>query len=177
MVRWIHAYMSNRLTSVTFDRARSRTVTLRQGATQGSVLLPLLYLFYIDDLASAVRAPLVRILADDVVTVWMQDTDLKRAISKLRKRLDVVISWSTSWKMKLPYKHKSVPSLPQTRIEHYCVQLNISVDNRSSITREQSSLESHTMDSSPLACMRPCRQQNEAASWSVEVPGIDRLEL
>ena len=54
--------------------------------------------FYIDDLSSAVEAPQV-ILIDDDVAMWTQDTELERAISKLHNELDVVTSLSTSWKM------------------------------------------------------------------------------
>ena len=42
----------------------------------------------------------------------------------------------------------------QTRIKHDDVQLYTSVDDRSSRTRTQCSLKSHTSDSSRLACMR-----------------------
>ena len=37
MVRWILAWLSNRLTWLTFDGVRSRTVTLKQGVSQWSV--------------------------------------------------------------------------------------------------------------------------------------------
>ena len=157
MVRWIQAWLSNRLTWVTFDRVRSRTVTLKQGILQGSVLLPLL--FYIDNLASAVGVPQVSLFADDVA-VWTQD--LERVASKLQKGLDAVASWSTSWKMKLSVKYQSVPSLPQTSMKQDGVKLYNSVDNRSSSIQTQSSLESHMIDSSPLVCMRPL----SAAKWS-----------
>ena len=75
-------------------------MTLKQGVPQRSVLSPLLFLFYIDDLASEVGAPQLSLFTDDVA-MWTQDTDLERVISKLQNRLDAVASWSTSWKMEL----------------------------------------------------------------------------
>ena len=57
MVLWIQAWLSNRLTWVTFDGVRSRTVTLKHGVPHGSVLSPLLFIFYVDDLASTVGVP------------------------------------------------------------------------------------------------------------------------
>ena len=100
MVRWIQVWLSNQLTRVSFDGVGSRTVTLKQSVQQRSVLSPILFLLYIDDLASADRAPQVSLFTDDVA-VWTQYTDLERAISKLQRMLDAVASWSTSWKMKL----------------------------------------------------------------------------
>ena len=57
---------------------------------------------------------------------------------------------------------QSVHSLPQTRMKQGDVQLYPSVDIRSSTTRTQGSLESHTVNSSPSAYMRPL----SAARWS-----------
>ena len=93
MVRWIQAWLSNRL-------LRNRSVTLKQGVPQRSVLSPLLFLFYLDDLASEVGAPQLSLFADDVA-MWAQDTDLERVRSKLQNGLDAVASWSTSWKLEL----------------------------------------------------------------------------
>ena len=101
MVQWIQAWLSNRMTWMTIDGVRSQNVTLKQGLLQGSVLLPLIFLFYIDDLASVVEVPQVSLYADDVA-VWMQDINLKRATSKLQKGLDAETSWSMSWKMEQP---------------------------------------------------------------------------
>ena len=53
MVRWIQAWLSNKLT-MTFDGVRNQTVSLKHDIQHGSVLPPLLFLFFIDDLASAV---------------------------------------------------------------------------------------------------------------------------
>ena len=119
IMRWIQAWLSNRLTLVTFDGVRSRTVTLMPGIPQGSVLS--LFLFYIDDLASAVGAPPVCLFADDVA-VWTHDTDLERATSKLQKGLDAVASWSTSWKMRLSAQQRK-------RMKQDGVQLYTSLDN------------------------------------------------
>ena len=78
-------------TNPTFDGVRSRTVTLKQGVPQGSILSPLLFLFYITDLAFAIGVPQVSLFADDVVE-WTQETYLERVVSKLQKGLDAVIS-------------------------------------------------------------------------------------
>ena len=111
MVRWIQAWLSNRLTWLTCDGGRRRTVTMKQGVSLGSVQSPLIFLFYIDDPASTIEVPQVRLFVDGVA-VWTQDTDMERATSKLQKGQDAVTSWSTSWKMSKLHNRrgKSSPS-------------------------------------------------------------------
>ena len=92
MVRLMHAWQFNRLTWMSFDGAKSRSVTLKQGVQLGSFQSSLL--FYTDDLASAIGAPQVSLFADNVA-VSTQETDLERATSKLQ----VVIDAATSWNM------------------------------------------------------------------------------
>ena len=66
MMRWNQTWLSNRPTRVTFDGVRSRTVTLKQGVPQRLVLSLLLFLFYIDNLASVDGAPQVSLIIDNV---------------------------------------------------------------------------------------------------------------
>ena len=100
MVLWNQVWLSNRLIWVMLDGDRSRISTMMQGVPQESILSPLLFILYIDDLVSAVGAPQISLFADDV-PVWAQDTDLERATAKLQEGLDAMTSWITSWKMEL----------------------------------------------------------------------------
>ena len=123
---------------------------MKQGVPQGSVLSPLL--FYIDDLASAVGASQVNLFTDDFA-VWMQDTDLERATSNLLKGLNAVPSWSTTLKMELSApKPECSFFITNTHEARWRPALYLC---RQQIKHNKSSLESHTIDSSPLVCMRP----------------------
>ena len=68
-----------------------------------SVLSPLQFLFYKDELASTVGVQQISFFADDVA-VWGQETDLERATAKQQKGLDGITCRSTSWKMELSAK-------------------------------------------------------------------------
>ena len=50
-VRWIHSFLLNRQAKVSLHGEESSSRRLRQGVPQGCVLSPLLFLFFIDNLA------------------------------------------------------------------------------------------------------------------------------
>ena len=74
MIRWVQALCSNRLTWVTFDVEKSKTVILKQGVSQRSVLSPLLFLFYINDLQIYCGA----VLVTEMVGVKIGKTGIKK---------------------------------------------------------------------------------------------------
>ena len=66
MLRWVQAWLSNKLTWVTFDGEKSKTIILKQGVPQRSLLSPLLFPFYINDLPNGISQSNVSLFADDV---------------------------------------------------------------------------------------------------------------
>ena len=100
MVRWIQAWLTNRLAWVTYDGVPSKRVTLKQGVPQGSVLSPLLFLFYINDLPARIEDAEISLFADDVA-VWVKGPNLAANQTKLQKALDAVSAWSSQWKMEI----------------------------------------------------------------------------
>ena len=93
MLRWVQAWLSNRLTWVTFDGEKSKTVILKQGVPQGSVLSPLLFFFYINDLPNGIAQSNVSLFADDVA-VWSQASSLLQAEQSLQTNLNHIAKWS-----------------------------------------------------------------------------------
>ena len=81
-------------------RKKSKTVILKQGVLQGSVLSPLLFLFYINDLPNGIAQSNVSLFADDVA-VWSQASGLLQAKQSLQTNLNHIAEWSKRWKMEL----------------------------------------------------------------------------
>ena len=66
LLRWIHNYLSNRSQSVILGGVQSKPLAVVSGVPQGSVLGPLLFLVYIDSVASTVNHSKIIIYTDDI---------------------------------------------------------------------------------------------------------------
>ena len=67
LLRWIRSYLSNRSQYVSIDGVDSHVLPVAPGVPQGSVLGPLLFILYINDVATAVSTESeVNMFADDV---------------------------------------------------------------------------------------------------------------
>ena len=94
--RWIEAFLSNRTQQVVVDGAFSSQAPVVSGVPQGSVLGPLLFLLYINDLPMGVESRL-RLFADDCVVYRDVKTDADSAI--LQDDLDRLARWEQKWRM------------------------------------------------------------------------------
>ncbi len=69
VLNWIKSYMSNRSYQVQIDGILSEEATCHSGFPQGSVIGPLLFLLYMNDLPAAIGDSAL-IFADDVKMVY-----------------------------------------------------------------------------------------------------------
>ena len=65
--QWIHAFLMERTQQVILDGTTSSTVPVVSGVPQGSVLGPLLFIIYINDLPEYIKHCKVRLFVDDCV--------------------------------------------------------------------------------------------------------------
>ena len=100
-LQWLYAFLQNRQAKVRFNNELSNPRTMRQGLPQGSVLAPILFVFYIDNLAEILpEETLNALFADDVGVQGAGDT-IAEAERKVQKTVDVVSDWSKEWKLNL----------------------------------------------------------------------------
>ena len=79
----------------------SEEVTLNAGIPQGSVLSPLLFIIYVNDIPdmSSLNVRLSQ-LADDM-GIWAHATNAKWVKAKLSKALKLIEAWCSKWRIKL----------------------------------------------------------------------------
>ena len=101
MVRWLASFLQNRQGQVKFSGVLSGKRYFKQGLPQGSVLSPILFLFYINQLAKILpRETLNSLFADDVSALATEKTK-ERAEGTAQTTVDVVSDWAQEWKVSL----------------------------------------------------------------------------
>ena len=98
-VLWIKGFLTNRLAKVRINGETGGSVLLRQGLPQGSVLSPLLFLFFIDTLRACVPQSLhVSMYADDVA-LWSVNNNKELAATAVEAGVGEVWKWALGNKL------------------------------------------------------------------------------
>ena len=95
-LKWIQAFLSDRTQTVVILNEKSTTVAVISGVPQGSVLGPILFLIYINDLPDKTRST-VRLFADDTA-IYLAVSSLEDA-HILQQDLDHLHQWELDWDM------------------------------------------------------------------------------
>ena len=97
-LEWIKSYLSNRKQYVSVNGSNSNLLPITCGVPQGSVLGPLLFLIYINDLPNASKKLTFYLFADDT-NIYYESQDLSDLIRIVNKELRLVKKWLDSNKL------------------------------------------------------------------------------
>ena len=101
LINWLKGFLHNRQANVKFCDAMSGTRTMKQGLPQGSVLSPILFVFYINELADILPESVLSTLFADDVGILATSRDREKAQQMAQEAVDVVVEWSGKWKLSL----------------------------------------------------------------------------
>ena len=93
---WIRGFLSNRHQSVVVDGAMSSLSEVSSGVPQGSVMGPILFLIYINDIGWSVNST-VKLFADDCL-VYRTIRSAEDTLT-LQHDLNTLDDWATKWQM------------------------------------------------------------------------------
>jgi hypothetical protein len=94
LLKWIGNFLTGRTQRVRVNNELSKVVQVTSGVPQGSVLGPLLFLLYINDITKTVRSKM-NLFADDCV-IYSQVYS-NNDIARLQTDLDALCQWSLNW--------------------------------------------------------------------------------
>ena len=101
LVRWTRSFLADRRARVCWGDTLSRERVLKEGLPQGSVVSPLLWLFYINDVTtplSVLPEVQVSLYADDLA-LCVRGRDAARLASTTQQALNMISDWADDWSM------------------------------------------------------------------------------
>ena len=123
LLNWFQSYLTNRKQRVVIEGAASILKELLAGVPQGSILGPLLFILYVNELAELENLE-IRLYADDA-TLYVTYDDAQTAATHLINSLEQVQRWATSWFVKFnPTKSESLTITRKRQPQILDVMLN-----------------------------------------------------
>ena len=97
---WLQVWLTNRTQKVVVEGETSNTLKVLSGVLQGTVLGPLMFLFYINDISTGIDSS-IRLFADDyVLHVYRVITSMEDH-NHLQQDLNTLVEWTKQWQMTL----------------------------------------------------------------------------
>ena len=124
---WFRNYLSGRKQSVKYHGTQSAPLLIQCGVPQGSILGPMMFIMYINDLGKYLTDSKVSLYADDTALYTASTTQIELVLN-LRVELSVVNEWLKANRLTLNTKKtKYVIFGTRNKLEHAAQDLNITI--------------------------------------------------
>ena len=141
-IKWIENFLTGRKMRVGINNSYSRWTDILSGVPQGSVLGPLLFILYVNDLPSWITNSM-RMFADDT-KVWSRVSN-ERDTAGLQDDLNSLCNWSDQWLLKFNVEKCKVMHIGQKQhFTYYLRTGNLIQDLK--LTKEERDLGVLVMD-------------------------------
>ena len=111
----ISNYFTDRFQTVKYDKKKSPFMSINLGVPQGSVLGPLFFLIFINDLAFTMKLK-CKMFADDT-TLYDSDKDLQTLLNRFTKNLEPLLEWCEFNKLDLNWSKTYFMFITNKRIK------------------------------------------------------------
>jgi len=112
ILTWLSSFLTNRDQRVMVNGSQSSWLPVTSGVPQGTVLGPLLFLLYINDITDNIDSE-IRLFADDCILYRTIRSSADQAI--LQHDIDTLHSWSSVWQMNFNSQKSHIMSITRQR--------------------------------------------------------------
>ena len=95
--RWTQSFVSYRRACVVYQNHKSRCFRVRRGVPQGSVLGPILFSLFINDLPASLPSFVSSSLYADDLAIWFFSSSVPTAVEAIQGALLRLERWSKYW--------------------------------------------------------------------------------
>lgn len=122
LLNWLENYISDRKQSVIINSERSDLGSVKAGVPQGSVLGPLLFLLYINDITDNVTN-MARLFADDTSLSYSGE-NLQNIEIEINEDLRKLNQWATTWLVDFNPKKTKALVISNTEVPNINIEFN-----------------------------------------------------
>jgi len=130
LLNWIKSFLQGRSQSVVIDGVNSKPSPVLSGVPQGTVLAPLLFLIFINDIVKDLHCT-VKLYADDILIILYATIGSPEDCLRLQSDLALLQAWAEKWQVEFnPSKclHLTISNKRQP-LGHCCYISNHSINN------------------------------------------------
>ena len=98
LLAWLKAFLTNRKQFVVVDNCRSESCYVKSGVPQGTVLGPVLFIVYINDMIEVVKSCEIALFADDAKIYDVLNYNESKS-NALQADLCSIFKWSKTWQL------------------------------------------------------------------------------
>jgi len=148
LLSWIKNYLLNRKQRVVINNSNSQWRDIKAGVPQGSILGPLLFIIFINDIVTDIQST-IKLFADDT-SLYLIVEDPNETADSLNNDLTKIHDWATKWlvtfnaqKMETMTTSRKIdkpdhpPTLHGQQWHFYCLRTQTSWANRNSLQEDQ----------------------------------------
>lgn len=123
LLRWFENYLCDRKQRVVVEGASSSFLDVTSGVPQGSVIGPLLFILYVNDLPDTTKSSTVALFADDSKCYRAIQSQTDRDL--LQHDLDSMAQWSLTWQLRFNVSKSFLLRVSRKRVSsNYMYHLN-----------------------------------------------------
>ena len=127
-LQWFASYLAGRRQYVHFKGSNSDTTLVTTGVPQGSILGPLLFLLYVNDLVNASDLFSYILYADDT-TLFLSDDNLQSLFAKSNRELAKISNWFQANKLLMNTAKTKFMLFNTERMQQPVIDINLKIND------------------------------------------------